>query len=143
VPGIGYSQTTNGVPEMAASAETGLTSAEQLRMALPDAGRRRHTTVIADMTRTRSCDCGGLDALAAARRQAMAEGGELRLVLPAHGAAARIVTTAGLDRLIPGFASQGQALALVPADPIPPSHPRPSSWPRRDGRRPGHRAEGA
>ena len=95
MPGIGYSQTINGVPEMPASAETGPTSAEQLRLVLPDAGRRRHITVIVGMTRTRSCDCGGFNALAAARRQAMAEGGELRLVLPADGAAARIVTMTG------------------------------------------------
>ena len=60
MPGIGYSQTIKGVPVTAASAGIGRARAGQLRMALLDAGRRGHTTVIVGMTRIRSCDCGGL-----------------------------------------------------------------------------------
>jgi hypothetical protein len=46
-----------------------------------------------------------------AHQQAVAEGGELRLVLPGDGPVPRIVTLMCLDRLIPSFATLAEALA--------------------------------
>jgi anti-anti-sigma factor len=64
-----------------------------------------------DLTMTRFCDSAGLHVLVRAHRRALAEGGELRLAIPAEGAVARIFTVTGLDRLIPSFGSLDQALA--------------------------------
>ena len=67
---------------VSASPEIDVTTAEQLPMALLEADRHRHATVVVDMTRTRYCDVAGLNVLAEARRRALAEGGGLRLVIP-------------------------------------------------------------
>ena len=49
----------DGVAVVSASPETGVTTAEQLRMALLEADRHRHATVVVDMSRTRFCDLAG------------------------------------------------------------------------------------
>lgn len=100
----------DGVPVVTAPAEIDVTSAEQLRAVLLDAASRGHVTVVVDMTRTWFCDSRGLDALLRAHEGALAEGGELRLVLPGDGPIPRIVTLMCLDRLIPSFASLAEAL---------------------------------
>ncbi len=128
MPGIRYSLIILGAPMAAASAEIDLITAEQLRMVLLEAGRRGHATVVADLTRTRFCDSAGLSVLTGAYRRAVAEGGELRLVQPAEGAAASILTVTGLDRQIPSFTRLGQALALVPGRRAR-NHRRPGCWP--------------
>ena len=45
-----------------------------------------------------------------ARKQAVAEGGELRLVIPSV-TVLRVLAVTGIDRLIPSFASLGETLA--------------------------------
>ncbi len=72
-----------GVPVVAAPAEIDITSAEALRSALLTAAASGHGTLVVDMTRTRFCDSAGLPTLIAAHKRAQAEGGEVRLVIPA------------------------------------------------------------
>lgn len=68
---------------------------------------------------TRFYDSAGLQVLVRGHNRAQAEGGELRLVIPADGAVRRIVTLTGMDRSIPCFASLTEALAQTSADPNP------------------------
>jgi anti-sigma B factor antagonist len=108
----------SGVPVVTAPAEIDITTTEQLRAVLLDAASRGHTTVVVDMTRTRFCDSGGLHVLLRAHQLALADGGELRLVLPADGPIPRIVTLMCLDRLIPSFTTLAEAIARPPAAPV-------------------------
>jgi len=101
----------NGVAVVSASAEIDVTTAEQLQMALLEADRHGHATVVVDMTRTRFCDSAGLHVLAEAHRRALAEGGGLRLVIPIGGAVARLLFLTGLDCYIPSFGSLKGAVA--------------------------------
>jgi anti-sigma B factor antagonist len=107
-------QVVGGVPVVIAPAEIDTTTAGQLRAILLEWHTRGHATMVVDMTATQFCDSAGLRELVRAHQRAMAEGGELRLVLPADGAVPRVFTVTGLDRLIPHFAALEQALAQVP-----------------------------
>jgi anti-anti-sigma factor len=78
-------------------------------------------TVIADMTATRFCDSSGISMLVRARKQAAANGTELRLVV-ASPAVLRTLTLAGLDDLLPTYPSLSQALAAPPAPGSEPRH---------------------
>jgi len=71
--------------------------------------------MVVDMTGTQFCDSAGLRELLRAHKRAVAEGGGVRLVIPADSAVLRVFTLTGLDRLIPHFAAVEQALAQVPA----------------------------
>ena len=51
-----------------------------------------------------------MPALSGAHKRALAEGGGLRLVIPADSRVARIFTVIGLGRFIPWFGSLDQAL---------------------------------
>jgi anti-sigma B factor antagonist len=104
----------SGVPVVAMPAEIDITTTDQLRGVLFDAAVRGHATVVVDMSRTRFCDSDGLHVLLRAHERAVAEGGELRLVLPGDGPIPRIVTLMCLDQLIPSFASLAEALAHTP-----------------------------
>jgi anti-sigma B factor antagonist len=126
----------NGVPVVTAPAEIDVTTAEQLRMVLLHSAARGHNTVVVDMTRTRFCDSAGLTVLVRSHKRAVAEGGELRLVITADGAVARIFAITRLDLVIPLFSSLDEALAPGPAAVIRPSRPRPSAG-RRPARQPG------
>lgn len=137
MPGVRYPLMINGLAVVTAPEEIDITTAEQLRMVLLDAGSHVHATVVVDMTRTRFCDCSGLSVLVRAYRRAVAEGGELRLLLPADGPVARVVTLTGLNRFIPCFGSLDQALAAGPAVATLPGLPRPTAGPRSHTRQPG------
>jgi anti-sigma B factor antagonist len=142
VPGIRYPLVINGVAVVSAPAEIDVTTAGQLRMVLLDAARHGHAAVVVDLTRTRFCDSAGLAVLAGAHRRARAQGGGVRLVLPADGAVARILSFTGLDGFIPSFGSLEHALVPGPAAAIPASRPAPPRLRRSPSRRPG-RATGA
>jgi anti-sigma B factor antagonist len=58
--------------------------------------------VVADMSRTRSCDWAGARALSSALSQATTSGTELRLVT-ASDAVRRVISLNGLDRVPPIF----------------------------------------
>jgi len=115
VPGNRYPLMINGVPVVEASEEIDICNAEQLRLVLLEACSRGHATVVVDMTRTRYCDSSGFSVLVGAHKRALAEGGELRLVIPADSRVLRIFTVIGLGRFIPRFASLEQALPPGPA----------------------------
>lgn len=82
---------------------------DQLRAALDNGA----AVVIADMSATESCDRAGVDALIHAYHQAAVSNAELRLVVrtPAVG---RLVSDAGLDRLVAVFRSVEAAAAGGP-----------------------------
>jgi anti-sigma B factor antagonist len=130
----------NGVAVVSAPAEIDVTTGQQLRMVLLDAGRHGHATVVVDMTRTWFCDSAGLAVLAGAHRRALAHGGGLRLVLPAGGAVARVLSFTGLDGFIPGFGTLEQALAPGACRPRSRHHAPPPPGRRSPARRPGHAA---
>jgi STAS domain len=54
----------------------------------------------------------GIEALQAAHKHVLMEGGELRLVVPADGAVHRVLTLLGIDHFIHCFASLEEAVAL-------------------------------
>jgi anti-anti-sigma factor len=105
----------DGVPVVTAPAEIDGTTAGQLRAMLAECAVRGHTTLVADLSGTQFCDSAGLNVLVRAHKQALAQGGELRLVLAADGTVARLFTLTGLDRVIPHFGSLEQALAPTSA----------------------------
>ena len=105
MPGNRYPLMVNGVPVVEASEEIDICNAEQLRIVLLEAGSRGHATIVVDMTRTRFCDSSGFSVLAGAHKRALAEGGGLRLVIPADSRVLRIFTVIGLGRFIPRFGS--------------------------------------
>ena len=105
----------DGVPVVTAPAEIDITTADQLRAVLLDTASRGHATVVVDLTLTRFCDSYGLHALLRAHKLAQADGGELRLAIPADGVVPRVFALTCVDRLIPCFASLEEALAQAPA----------------------------
>jgi anti-sigma B factor antagonist len=106
------------LPVIAAPAEIDIATADRLRVVLMQAGAHGHTTVVVDLTRTRFCDSSGLNVLFRAHQRALAEGGELRLVIPADGAVFRVFTLTSLHRFIPRFGSLDEALLQRPATSI-------------------------
>ena len=116
MPGTGYPfQMAGGVPVVAAPAEIDATNAGELRAILCEWQGRGHVTVVVDMTGTQFCDSTGLRELVWAHKRAVAEGGGLRLVVPAEGPFLRVFTVTGLDRVIPHFATLKQVLTQIPA----------------------------
>jgi anti-sigma B factor antagonist len=124
IPGTGYPiQMAAGVPVITAPAEIDVTTVGQLRAVLSDWRTRGHATVVLDMTGTRFCDSAGLAEVMRGHRQAVADGGGLRLVIAADDAVLRVFTLIGLDHVIPRFASLEQALAHTTAAGAAPSSP--------------------
>jgi anti-sigma B factor antagonist len=126
----------NGVPVVTAPAELDVTTADQLGAVLLHAAARGHATIVVDMMRTRFCDSAGLTVLVRAHKRAVAEGSELRLVIAAGGAVARVFAITRLDLVIPLFSSLDEALAPRPGAVIRPLRPRPAAG-RRRARQPG------
>ena len=103
----------NGVPVMATPAEIDITTAGQLRAVLLAATENRYRTLVVDMTRTRFCDSAAVHTVVAVHKRLLADGGELRLVVPADGAVQRVLTLLGVDRFIPCFARMEEAVAAA------------------------------
>ncbi len=113
---IRYSiETICGLPVVAAPADIDVTTADQLRIVLLEAAADGNTTVVVDMTGTQFCDSSGLGVLVRAHKRALAEGGELRLVIPPGGAVYRIFSLTSLYRFIPRFDNLAEALMQRPA----------------------------
>lgn len=106
------SMVINGAAVVATPAEIDVTTTDELRAALLHAFSDRHPVVVVDMTGTRFCDSAGFHTLMAAHKRARAEGGELRLVIPADGAVWRVTTLIGMDRCIPCFTTLQEASPL-------------------------------
>jgi anti-sigma B factor antagonist len=105
----------NGVPVVAAPAEIDVTNADWLRAVLLEAAACGHGTFVVDMTGTQYCASAGIGVLVRAHNWAVAEGGELRLVIPASCMVLRIFALTGIDQVIPNFADLDEALAPPPA----------------------------
>ena len=105
----------SGVPVVTAPEEIDITSAPGLRSALLEASAHGHGTLVVDMTGTQFCDSSGLHTLLAAHKRAQAQGGELRLVIPA-APVLRIFAITGVDRIIPNFTNLDQALTQTSAN---------------------------
>jgi anti-sigma B factor antagonist len=103
------------IPVITAPGEIDAATADQLRAVLLETATGKHTTVVVDMTTTRFCDSTGLSVLVRAHKRALAEGGELRLVIPAHGAVYRVFTLTTLYHFVPRFDSLADALLQRPA----------------------------
>jgi anti-anti-sigma factor len=77
-------------------------NAAEIGAGLAAAAEGRPQVLIADMSRTRSCDWAGARALASAFSQATTSGTELRLVTTSEEVR-RVITLNGLDRLMAIF----------------------------------------
>jgi anti-sigma B factor antagonist len=119
----------NGVPVVAAPEEIDVTNADWLRAVLLEAAARGHETFVVDMTRTQFCDSSGLGVLVRAHSRAQAEGGELRLVIPASAMVLRVFALSGIDQVIPNFPSLYEAVVPAPATAPQPPRPRLRSKP--------------
>jgi anti-anti-sigma factor len=97
-----------------APVELDLDTAEQLGAAVLAALAAGHETIVIDLAGTRFCDCTGLGALIRAHNRTLARGGELRLLVPADGPVAGLLDLTGLDRYLPHFTSQEDALGPEP-----------------------------
>lgn len=85
-------------------------NASQIREQLLWLVNRGAAVLIADLTRTGSCDYSGADALARAHHRAMANGTELRLAVTA-GAVRRVLTLNGFDPLVAVYPDLDAAIA--------------------------------
>ena len=125
MPGVRFPVTINGIPVVTAPAEIDIITAGQLRTVLLHSVAHGQATIVVDMTGTTFCDSAGFSVLVRAHKQTLAEGGGLRLVIPADSAVARSFTLTGLDRVIPRFTSLDHALAPGPGPAIRPLRPPP------------------
>jgi anti-anti-sigma factor len=89
-------------------------NAGQIREELLALINRGATALIADMTATASCDYAGAEALVRAYRRAVANGTQLRLVVPAE-IVRRVLSGNGLDRLASIYPSRGGGHRRRPA----------------------------
>ena len=103
-----------GVPVVIAPGRLDITTANLLRASVLHLTACGYATIAVDMSRTEFCDSVGLTVLVRGHKRAVAEGGELRLVVPTS-AVRRIFTTTGLDCLIRTFRSVADAVADLPA----------------------------
>jgi anti-sigma B factor antagonist len=99
----------SGVPVVITPEEIDITNADGLRAALRDAFEQGRDILVIDMSRTRFCDTAGLHALVAAHKRALAQGGQMRVVMSGP-AVRRIFALTGLDQVVPSFTSLREAL---------------------------------
>ena len=113
-----------GVPVVEAPQEIDVANAKPFREILVQAACRGHTPAVVNMTGTRFCDSSGVTALLSAQKRAVADGGELLLVIPSGAPLLRIFAITGIDRLIPHLADLNEALEAAHAViPQPLEHP--------------------
>lgn len=117
------------VPVVTAPDEIDVTTADQLGAVLLEASIQRHATIVGDMTRTHFCDSAALSVLVRAHKRALAEGGEVRLVIPADGIVDRAFNLTNLHHVIPRFDSVQDALGRKSEAVILPWRPRPAAGP--------------
>ena len=93
-----------------------ISNVDQLRDRLLSVINRGATVLIADMTRTVSCDHAAVDAIARACQRAATSGTQLRLVVTAP-LVRRVLSIEGLDRLVPIYPRLDAAIAAESALP--------------------------
>jgi anti-sigma B factor antagonist len=104
-----------GVPVVEAPQEIDVANAKPFREILVQAACRGHAPAVVNMTGTRFCDSSGVKALLSAQKRAVAEGGELLLVIPPGAPLLRIFAITGIDRLLPHLADLNEALEAARA----------------------------
>jgi anti-sigma B factor antagonist len=110
VPDTRFScEIVSGVPVVVAPDAIDITNADGLQAALLEASGQGHGMLVVDMSRTQFCDTAGLHALVGAHKRALAQGGEVRLVI-SGAAVRRVFELTGLDQVIPSFTSLQEAL---------------------------------
>jgi anti-sigma B factor antagonist len=102
-------EVVSGVPVVLTPEEIDITNADGLQAALRDAFGQGPGRLVVDMSRTQFCDTAGLHALVGAHKRALAQGGEVRVVISGT-AVRRIFALTGLDQVIPSFTSLREAL---------------------------------
>lgn len=107
-------EAVNGVPVIAAPDEIDITNAAGLRTAMLEAAAQGNGTLVVDMSRTQFCDSAGLHVLVRAQQRALAEGGEVRLVVRGVHVR-RLLAITGIDGMIPNFPALAQALPQTSA----------------------------
>jgi anti-anti-sigma factor len=121
MPGVRYPiEMVNGVPVVAAPTEIDVSNADCFQAVLRQAHDGGHATFVVDMSHTQFCASSGVGVLARAHKRALAQGGELRLVIPASATVLRKLAVTGIDRVIPNFPSLDEALEPAPAAAPPP-----------------------
>ena len=100
-----------GVPVTAAPAEMDITTANQLCAVVLEAINYEQAAVAVGMSRSRFCESAGLSISARAHQRALAEGGELRLVIPADGGVPRALKLTYIDPVHPLLRQPGRGLA--------------------------------
>jgi anti-anti-sigma factor len=108
-----------GVPVITAPPVIDGGNASLLRSALAHPASLGYATIVLDLSGTAFCDPAGLDVLVRVHRGDVAEGGELRLVVP-DGPVRAVLAGPGLARLLPQFSSVAAAVAELPAVAIEP-----------------------
>jgi anti-sigma B factor antagonist len=103
----------SGVPVLVTPEEIDITNADGLRAALLDCYEHGHGRLVVDMGRTRFCDTAGLHALVDAHKRALAQGGQMRLVI-SDAVIQRIFAITGLDQVIPTFTTLQEACGSPP-----------------------------
>jgi anti-sigma B factor antagonist len=103
-----------GVPVVTAPVDIDAANAEGFQQILLRAASCRRARVVVNMTGTRFCDSAGVRVLVRGQERALANGGELLLVIPAS-AVLRVFALTGITRVIPHFADLNQALAQAQA----------------------------
>jgi anti-sigma B factor antagonist len=99
----------SGVPVVVTPEAVDITNADGLRAALLESSEQSHGRLVVDMSGTQFCDTAGLHALVGAHKRALAQGGQVRLVV-SGAAVQRIFALTGLDQVIPNFASVQEAV---------------------------------
>jgi anti-sigma B factor antagonist len=123
VPGTGYeTRWVDGVPVVSAPVEIDVTNAGDLREAMQSCLGIGHTTLVIDMSETTFCDSAGVEQLVQASRQAVAAGGEVRLVIGAVSVM-RLLAIVGVDRVVPIFTSLDEAVTETFTETSAPSRP--------------------
>ena len=124
----------DGPPVVCSSAEIDITNADQLRVALLSAFRKCPVVVV-DMSQTVFCDSAGLRVLVQAHKRAVADRGELRLVITT-AQVRRVFALTGVDRVVPIFATVPDALTVGPVPAAAPAQPLAAdNWPGAPGPR--------
>jgi anti-anti-sigma factor len=103
-----------GVPVVNAPVDIDAANAQCFQQTLLRAVSCRRAMVVVNMTGTRFCDSAGVRVLVRAQEQALANGGELLLVI-APSAGLRVFALTGIARVIPHFADLNEALAQAQA----------------------------
>ena len=92
--------------------EIDLTHSPRIQETLTAVLRRKPAVIVADMTATTFCDSNAMHAIAAAHRQAVAAGADMRLVI-GHPGVRRIFALSGVDTVISIYPDLPAALSVA------------------------------